>query len=63
MIIWASQTLTGAARKEAQLWEQVRNEALDLAYMVEGYEDLPLAEKNKIYDTFRGAVAARYNLA
>lgn len=43
-------------------WDKVRIEALDLAYMVVGYEELPLVEKNKIYDMFKNAVATKYGL-
>lgn len=42
--------------------DKVRKEALDLAYMVVGYEELPLVEKNKIYDMFKNAVATKYGL-
>lgn len=51
-----------ATRKTLCAWDKVRKEALDLSYMVDGYEGLPLEEKNKIYGMFRDAVATKYGL-
>lgn len=48
-------------RKTLCDYAKIRKEALDLAYMVVGYEELPLEEKNKIYGMFRDAVATKYN--
>lgn len=63
MIISAAATVKDEkTRKILCAWDKVRKEALDLAYMVVGYEELPLDEKNKIYDMFKNAVATKYGL-
>ena len=33
--------------------DSIRNKALDICYAIPGYVDLPLEEKNKIYDKIR----------
>ena len=63
MILSVAATIKNESmRKTLCAWDKVRKEALDLSYMVEGYEELPLEEKNKIYGMFRDAVATKYGL-
>ena len=34
--------------------DRIRNKALDRCYAIPGYVDLPLEEKNKIYEKMKG---------
>lgn len=41
---------TEQIKKDLIFWANLRTETLRRCYAMEGYEALPLAEKNKIYD-------------
>ena len=38
----------------------VRRETLDRCYNMDGYKDLPTAEKNKVYDRIKAEVMKEY---
>lgn len=47
-------------RETLDKYALIRNKTLDICYSIDGYEKLPLKEKNKIYDRIREEVSREY---
>jgi len=47
-------------RNELDKYTLIRNRTLDICYSIDGYEKLPLQEKNKIYDRISEKISREY---